>query len=156
MRRRSLFLVAVLTANVISPALLDAAPSNRAVYRGGTVAALPENTEGTVTTTDEREFVFSHKNQRFAIPYDRINLLEFGQKAGRRLGLAMAVSPLLLLSKKRRHFLTIHFADAAGEQQAMVLELGKNIVRTTLAGLEARTGRQVEYEDDDARRAGRG
>jgi hypothetical protein len=154
MKRHSIFMVTVLLANVISPALLGGVPSNRAVYRGGTVASLPENTEGAVTTTDEQLFIFSSKKQRFAIPYDRMNLLEFGQKAGRRLGLALVISPVLLLSKKRRHFLTIHFEDGNGTQQAIVLELGKDIVRSTLAGLEARTGRKVEYQDDEARKSG--
>ena len=156
MKKLVFFMVAVLIANAISPALLGGVPSGRALYCGGTVAALPGNTEGTVATTGEREFVFASKTQRFAIPYDRVNLLEFGQKAGRRLGLALAVSPLLLLSKKRRHFLTIHFLDDQGGQQAMVLELGKNLVRATLAGLEARTGLKVEYQDEEARLTGRG
>ncbi|MBI3666446.1 MAG: hypothetical protein HY236_09535, partial [Acidobacteria bacterium] len=61
--------------------------------------------------------------------------------------------PILLLSKKRRHYLTINYLDAQDRQQAMVLELGKNIVRTTLASLEARTGKRIEYQDDEARRA---
>ena len=84
-----------------------------------------------------------------------MNTLEYGQKAGRRLGLAIAVSPVLLLSKKRRHYLTINFLDEQGKQQAAVLELGKSIVRGTLASLEARTGRKIEYEDDEARKSGR-
>ena len=156
MKKLSFFLVAVFLANAISPALLGGIPSDRAVYRGGTVAALAENTEGAVTTTDEQNFVFTYKRGRFTLPYDRVNFLEFGQKAGRRLGLAIAISPVLLLSKKRRHFLTINFVDEEGRQQAMVLELGKSIVRTVLASVEARTGKRIEYQDDEARKTGRG
>jgi len=37
-----------------------------------------------------------------------------------------------------------------------VFELGKEIVRTTIVTLEARTGRKVEYEDDEARKSGMG
>ena len=156
MKKLSFFLVAVFLANAISPALLGGIPSDRAVYRGGTVAALAENTEGAVTTTDEQNFVFTYKRGRFTLPYDRVNFLEFGQKSGRRLGLAIAISPVLLLSKKRRHFLTINFVDEEGRQQAMVLELGKSIVRTVLASVEARTGKRIEYQDDEARKTGRG
>ena len=87
------------------------------------------------------------------MPYDGVNSLEYGQKAGRRLGLAIVVSPLFLLSKKRRHYLTIGYLDEAGDQQAAVFELGKKIVRSTLAGLEARTGLAVDYETEEARRA---
>jgi hypothetical protein len=156
MKKHSFFMVAVFFANAISPALLGGIPSDKAVYRGGTVAAVAENTEGAVTTTDEQYFVFHHKRGSYRIPYGQVNFLEFGQKAGRRIGLAIAVSPVLLLSKKRRHFLTINFVDEQGKQQAMVFELGKHIVRTTLASLEARTGKRIEYQDDEARRAGRG
>ena len=156
MKKVAFFMVAVLFANAISPALLGGIPSNKAVYRGGTLSAVvPENTEGAVTTTDEHNFIFESRGARFLIPYDRVNFLEFGQKAGRRLGLALAVSPILLLSKKRRHFLTINFLDEENRQQAMVLELGKSIVRSTLASLEARTGKRIENQDDEARKMGR-
>ena len=58
-----------------------------------------------------------------------------------------------MLSKKRKHYLTLSFFDAEGNQQAVVLELGKKIVRTTLAGLSARSGLKVEFEDEKAREA---
>ncbi len=160
MKKRSFFMVAVFLANAISPALLGGIPSHKAVYRGGTVASLAQNTEGAVTTTDEHEFRFVYKQGRLTVPYERVNFLEYGQKAGRRIGVAAAVAivvapvlaPIPLLSKKRRHFLTINFVDEQGRQQAAVLELGKDIVRPTLAALEARTGKKIELQDDEARR----
>jgi hypothetical protein len=85
-----------------------------------------------------------------------MNSLEYGQKAGRRVGLAIAVSPLALLSKKRKHFLTVNYLDDTEKQQAVVLELGKDIVRTTLATLEARSGRKIEYQDEEARKSSKG
>jgi hypothetical protein len=84
-----------------------------------------------------------------------VNSLEYGQKAGRRLGLSIALSPLFLLSKKRRHYLTVGFLDAEAQQQAVIFELGKNIVRATLAGLEAQTGLKIEFDDEEARRSSR-
>jgi hypothetical protein len=84
-----------------------------------------------------------------------VNSLEYGQKAGRRLGLSIARSPLFLLSKKRRHYLTLGFKDSEESQQAAIFELGKEIVRTTLAGLAAQTGLKVEFEDEEARRSSR-
>ena len=71
----------------------------------------------------------------------------------------MLLSPVglfLLFSKKRKHYLTINFKDAAGKDQAVVFELGKEIVRTTLAILEARTGKQIQYQDEEARKSGKG
>ena len=72
------------------------------------------------------------------------------------MGLALTISPWLLLSKKRKHFLTISWKDENDKDQAAVLEIGKDIIRVQLATLEARTGRKVEYQDDEARKSGKG
>jgi hypothetical protein len=82
--------------------------------------------------------------------------MEFGQKVGRRVGTTIALGATtlglaalpMLFSKKKKHFLTIGYANAAGENEAIVLELAKDIVRSTLPILEARTGRQVEAEGE--------
>jgi hypothetical protein len=63
---------------------------------------------------------------------------------------------VFLIAKTRKHFLTVGFTDDQGRQQAMVFQVGKNEVRTMLVVLEAKTGRRVEFQDDDARRAGKG
>lgn len=110
---------------------------------------------GVVSSNAPGYFVFLWGEGELRIPYEGVNSLEYGQNAGRRLGLAIVVSPLFLLSKKRRHYLTIGFQDESGKQQAAVFELGKKIVRSTLAGLEARTGLAVDYESEEARRSAR-
>jgi hypothetical protein len=129
--------------------------SEKAMYVGGTISNIPDGTEGVLSTKDERNLVFSFGGKKVEIPYERINDLEYGQKAGRRLGVAIAVTWMALFSKKRKHFLTIGYTDAQDKQQAAVFELGKNTVRVTLASLEARTGRKVDYEDEEARNSGR-
>jgi hypothetical protein len=70
--------------------------------------------------------------------------------------MALAISPLLLLSKSRKHFLTIGYKDGDGNQQALVFRVHKNDVRALLASLEARTGLKLDYQDDEARKAGGG
>jgi len=134
--------------------------SKKAMYVGGTVTSIKDGTEGLSSTSDEKVFVFTYKNgkdeAKLVVPYDHVNDLEYGQKAGRRLGLALAVSPWLLLSKKRKHFLTVGFTDEQDKQQAAVFELGKDIVRVTLASMEARTGRKIDYQDDNARKSAKG
>jgi hypothetical protein len=69
---------------------------------------------------------------------------------------AVLISPVFLLSKTRKHFVTLGFVDEAGRQQALVLRVGKGDIRSVLAGLEARTGRRIEFLDDNARKAGKG
>jgi hypothetical protein len=130
--------------------------SDKAQYVGGTVSAIPDQTEGVLSTKDEKVMVFTYNGKEFKVPYDQINDLEYGQKAGRRLGVAIAVTWMALFSKKRRHFLTVGFKDDNDKQQAAVFELGKSTVRVTLASLEARSGRKIDYEDEEARNGGRG
>jgi len=57
-----------------------------------------------------------------------------------------------LLAKSRKHYVTVGYTDANGRQQALVFQVDKSDVRALLAGLEAKTGRRVEYTDDDARK----
>jgi len=130
--------------------------SNEAAYVGGTVSSLTAPAKGELAMSDEKVLVFDSDKGKLSIPYDRVNSLEYGQKAGRRIGLAIAVTPLALLSKKRKHFLTVGYTDENDKQQAAVFELGKNTVRVTLATIEARTGRKVEYQDNEARKSGLG
>lgn len=155
MRGRSfvLYLAAFLGANVISPDLLAGVPSEKAVYQGGTLPGVQAPLAGSVDLTGSDSFVFTHESGRIRVPYGRVNSLEYGQKSGRRLGLAIALSPAFLLSRKRKHYLTISFREESGEQHAIIFELGKKIVRTTLRGLEARTGLKIEFEDEQSRKS---
>lgn len=152
-RNLLIYLAALLSANAISPVLLAGVPSKKAVYQGGTLPGIKIPVTGSVDLTGPKDFVFSHEFGEIRVPYDRVNSLEYGQKAGRRLGLAIVLSPAFLLSRKRKHYLTINFRQESGEQHAIVFELGKKIVRTTLRGLEARTGLKIEFEDEQARKS---
>jgi hypothetical protein len=130
--------------------------SKKTMFVGGTITSIKQGTEGTSSTQDEKVFVFDYKGGKLAIPYDRINDLEYGQKAGRRLGMAIMISPLFLFSHKRKHFMTIGYTDENDKQQAGVFELGKDIIRVTLASMEARTGKKIDYQDEEARKSGLG
>ena len=66
------------------------------------------------------------------------------------------INPLFIFSKKRKHFLTIGYKEEGDKQQAAVFELGKDVIRVTLASLEARSGRKIEYQDEEARKSGSG
>ncbi len=150
-------LVAILLVCAFAvPAAMAGVGSKDARYVGGTVNTVKEGAEGKTSTKDEKVYTFTAKGTTISIPYDEVDSLEYGQKAARRVGVAIMVTPFALLSKKRKHFLTISWKDDNDKQQAMVLELGKDIIRSELATLEARTGRKIEYQDDEARKSGRG
>jgi hypothetical protein len=149
-------LLIVLSGDVLPPLLLAGEPGSRAQYVGGTVAGLPSKSEGNINTTDEEAFLFRSKRTSVRIRYDKINTLEYGQRVNRRYAEAILISPVLLLAKKRKHFLTVGYTDDQGHQQAMIFELPKGQIRSTLVSLEAKTGRKIEFQDEEARKAGKG
>ena len=128
----------------------------RAEYVGGTITQIPAGCQGTVQAQDERFFVFYSGKASWRVPYEKINLVEYGEKVDRRYIAVVLVSPLFLLAKKRQHFLTVGYSDDEDHQQAMIFKINKDDIRATLVVLEARTGRKVEYQDDDARKSGKG
>lgn len=89
------------------------------------------------------------------VPYERINQLEYGQKVDRRVWEAVLLSPLFVLLKKRDHYVTVGFELENGQQQALLFRVDKDDVRGLLVSLEARTGRKVTYQDNEARKAGK-
>jgi hypothetical protein len=129
---------------------------SHAEYLGGTRSDIPASSSGEIRTTDHVFFIFVSKKVEVKVPYERINLLEYGQKVSRRYVEAVIISPLLMLAKKRQHFLTVGFQDDDGRQQAMVFRVNKDDVRLTLVALEARTGQKVDFQDEEARIAGKG
>ena len=152
-------LLSVLSIEVVAAAV----DSKGAAYYGGTIgsfSAAKDPVDGTLNTQLEEALVFTatskaFRGQTFAIRYRKISDLEFGQKVGRRVGAAAATTVLLgpiglitLFSKKKKHYLTVSFTDEYDKEQVAVLELGKDIVRTTLPIVEAKSGKKVTYQDD--------
>ena len=156
MRAFAWALLILMSGDVLPPLLLAGDPGGRAQYIGGTVAALPSKSEGRLDMTDEEALLFRTKQASVRIPYSKINTLEYGQRVNRRYVEAILISPLLLLAKKRKHFLTVGYTDEQGRQQALVFQVDKGAVRSVLVSLEAKTGRKIEFQDEDARKAGKG
>jgi hypothetical protein len=125
----------------------------RVEYIGGTAPQLAAGAQGSIVLADDRYLAFYAGKTQARVAYDRIDLVEYGQQVDRRLALALVLSPVFLLSKSRKHFLTIGYSGEDGKQQAMVFRVDKNSIRPTLAGLEARTGLKVQYQDEQARKA---
>jgi len=125
-------------------------------YIGGTRSDVKSGTSGTLVTAHADSLWLLINGRGIEVPYRKVNLLEYGQKVDRRYAMAIAISPILLLSKSRKHFLTVGYSDQDGTQQALVFQLDKKHVRAALASLEARTGIKVTFQDDEARKAGKG
>ena len=145
-----------LLAVFAAAALFAGGIGGRADYVGGTSSVFAEKAGGRLVTSDPATLRFHTKSATVEIPYSRIHTLEYGQKVDRRYVSAVLVSPLFLLAKSRKHFLTVGYDDAAGQTQALIFQVDKSDVRAVLVSLEARTGRKVVFQDDEARKAGKG
>ncbi len=144
----------------------------KAAYQGGTTKdkdfpGMNKPPEGTLNLDDQKELRFEYVSNKtpktYAIPFDQIIDIEYGQKAGRRVGAAIATAILLspvglflLFSKKRKHFVTIGYKGSDGKEEVAIFELGKDIIRTSLPILEARSGKKIEYQDEQAKKASKG
>lgn len=129
---------------------------SRVEYIGGTRGDIPPNNSGEIRVTDETYFVFVSKHTEVKIPYERINLLEYGQKIDRHFVAAALISPIFMVAKKREHFLTVGFENDNGHQEALVFRVNKDDLRLTLVTLEARTGQEVKFQNEEARIYGKG
>ncbi len=156
MRSAITALLALLTVGVVIPPAAAGEPGARVEYVGGTRPEIPSNQAGSLQAIDEQYLVFYAKKGSMRIAYERINLLEYGQKVDRRYAMAVLISPMFILSKKRQHFLTVGYTDDNGREQALIFRVEKDKIRAILVSLEARTGRKVQFQDDEARKAGKG
>jgi hypothetical protein len=139
----------------LAPFLAGSDGGSHAEYIGGTESQVRANCSGVLNAVDDVFFTFSAKQVQMRIPYERINLLEYGQKVNGRYVEAILISPLFLMSKKREHYLTVGFEDNEGKQQALIFKVSKNDIRTILVSLEAKTGQLVRYQDEEARKGGK-
>jgi hypothetical protein len=161
----------LLVLSMLTPSIALAVDAKRAEYVGGTAASFKDAKdpiEGVIDTSRSDALHFAGRDKPFKgtaldIPYANIIDLEYGQKAGRRVGAAIGTAVLLgplglftLFSKKRKHYLTVGYKDNAGTDQVAIFELGKDIVRTSLKVIETRSGKSVEFQDEESRKYGYG
>ena len=146
----------VLILLALSSLLQAGDTGSRVQYVGGTVPGVPNKSGARIEILQDDALKLSLRGYSLMIPYKDVNTLEYGLRISRRYVEAALISPIFLLGKKKTHFLTIGYTDSDGRQQAVVLEVGKDEIRALLVSLEARTGRLIEYQDEDARKAGKG
>jgi hypothetical protein len=143
---------------------------HKAAYVGGTLPQFQyasDHAEGRLDFGDSSHLLFTAdrnpaEGRRVRIAYASIQDLEFSQHVSRRLVTTIAAAALggpmglLVRPASRRHYLTISFLDEQRRSQVVILELGKDIVRSTLRTLEACSAKPIEYRDEEARKWIRG
>jgi hypothetical protein len=144
--------VVSLTCLILTPAIWGA-DRGKAVYIGGTLSGVKEKSEAPIDLKGEEHLVFSPKGAvAVHIPWSGIEEVEYGQKAGHRVKTAIFLTPLALFSKNRRHYVTLAWKDAAGKAQAAVFEFDKDDIRPALASIRARSGKEIVYQDEQAKK----
>lgn len=141
---------------LLAPLLRAGEAGSRVVYAGGTVPGIQNKSGIRIDVADTDALRVLVRKETILIPYKNVNSLEYGLRVSRRYIEAALISPVFLVGKKKSHFLTIDYTDRDGKEQAMILRVGKDQIRPLLVSLEARTGRRVEYQDEEARKAGKG
>ncbi len=100
---------------------------------------------------DTKTVRFMKNNQRdeyFSLPSNAVTELFYSRVSGRRIGAAMLVSPLLLFTKGRKHYLTLSFNDGADLVGAVEFQLHKSNYRGVLRSLEEVTGQTLKYDQE--------
>jgi len=159
------------------PATMLAVDKDKALYIGGTLADFPGHAtplvswgaveiRGRIDLRSETDLTFDAGRWGIlSIPYQGVSSLQYGwqvdgtrfrkQAYGVDAGSDLQRQGLLIIpwdpfeqfTNKVHYVLTVGYRDGSGQEQAVVLELGKDLVRPTLQALERRSGRGVEFTD---------
>jgi hypothetical protein len=152
-RRQLLAVSCLLMVAFIYTSVASGVDKGNAKYMGGTIASIPDQTEGPISLKDSEKLIFTPKKATpLEISWASIENIEYGQKAGRRIKSAIFLSPIAIFAKARKHFVTISYKDAGVKDQAVVFEFDKNDIRQNLTILKVRTGKDITYQDDEAKK----
>lgn len=84
----------------------------------------------------------------FAIPSDSVTDLFYSRVSGRRIKTAVFVSPLLLFSKGKKHYMTISFDNGDNLVGAVEFRLDKSNYRGILHAVESVSGVTLEFDQE--------
>jgi hypothetical protein len=145
MRKTAALTIALICAGSL-PAF--AVSQGKARYIGGTIGSIQEKSESPIDIRNETSLRYAG----LSIPWKSVSEIEYGQKVGHRVATAILLSPLALFKKARHHYVTINYKDSDKNEQAVVFEFDKDDIRSALATLRARTGKDITFLDDEARK----
>ena len=125
----------------------------KAMYVGGTVSSLPPGrVEGSLdfSAAAAMFFVAAKGGDSVAVQWKSIRDLEYGPRVPPRWKTAKSLTslPSFLSKKGRKHYVTIGYKDSAGADQAVVFELGDEIIRRTLTALKDKSGKPLTCQDE--------
>jgi len=100
-------LIVVLAGLGLPLALAAAEPGFKTELVGGTPGEFPTKTIIRLDLSDGQTMLLRVGKTELRVSYQKVNTLEYGQTVSRRYAAAVLISPVLLLSKSRKHFVTL-------------------------------------------------
>ena len=100
---------------------------------------------------DTKRIRFTKKNESteyFSIPAKAVTEVFYSRVSGRRIGAAILVTPLLLFTKGRKHYMTLSFNDGAELAGAVEFKLHKSNYRGVLRTIEQVTDKSMLYDQE--------
>lgn len=131
----------------------EAGNSYKVIYDGGSLADLKAGTGIKLFVENDRIRLVKDKKDVATIPASAVTELSYGQDVHRRVGAAiglamvsLGVGALMALTKSKKHFIGITWAD--GEHKGgLTVQADKSDYRGLLAGLEGITGKKAVDSD---------
>lgn len=88
------------------------------------------------------------KHEYFLIPSNSVAEVFYSRVSGRRIGTAILVSPFLLFSKGKKHYMTLSFDDGGDVVGAVEFKLDKKNYRGVLRSVEQVTGAALKFDQE--------
>ena len=107
--------------------------------------------KGTLFLNSEKksiEFLDEKGASVISIQYDSVKSILYEKSSTPRYAEAVIISPLFLLSRSKKHYLTVQYTDAAGVGEFVIFHLDKGNAREAIAKTEAETGKRVERAEE--------
>ena len=105
--------------------------------------------KGVLTVT--RSVIRFHKKNGetyFSIPSDAVTEVFYSRVSGRRIGAAILITPFLLFSKGKKHYMTLSFDDGKDQVGAVEFKLHKGNYRGCLRAIEQVTGKTLHDDQE--------
>ena len=128
--------------------------SYKVTYDGGSIPDLKTGTKVKMYIEGNAVKFVNGKNEVATIPASAITEISYGQDVHRRIGTAvglavisLGIGALTALSKSKKHFVGITWADG-DKKGGLAVQCDKNEYRGVLAGLEGVSGKKAVNSDN--------
>jgi len=99
---------------ILALSVTAAEPGVKGQFVDATLAGVGARSAVRVDLTSADSLRLPYRDRTLQIPYQKINTVEYGQNVSRRYAEAILLSPVFLLAKNHKHFVTVGYVDRDG------------------------------------------